>query len=164
MMMKVDNWDRLVEAAQKYCDLIEQRDRYNLNGFLRHCIILLSRLIHESATLELVDNDEDLPPKTRTHEEWAKLFDGLGEKLGKFDKYLMVFDSYKDRKAIYGSLSDDLADIYWELKDGLTALEEGTNKARVIWQWRWMFWTHWGRHANSAVRVIHDYLSENAEL
>lgn len=162
--MKADDWDRLIKVAKEYCDLIEQRDRHNLDGFLRHCLILLSRLIHESATLGVVDNDEDLPPDTTTHEQWQELFNDLQKKLGNTDEYSTVFNAYEDKKAMRGSLADDLADIYREFKDGLVAIEDGVSQERVIWQWRLMFWTHWGRHATSAIKAIHDYLRGNIAL
>jgi hypothetical protein len=47
----------------------------------------------------------------------------LEEKLGNWDLCRQVFDPTKDEEAISGTLADDLADIYRDLKKGLILSE-----------------------------------------
>jgi Domain of unknown function (DUF5063) len=94
-------------------------------------------------------------------QEWGQLYDSLKEKLGDWDLYWMVFDPRTDNEAIHGSLADDIADVYRELKNGIGLKE--TNKVpdgEIIFEWRFGFTSHWGQHAVNALRTIHFLLQE----
>jgi len=52
------------------------------------------------------------------------------------------------------SLSDDLADIYCDLRSGLNALDDGMDPVDVIWEWRFSFTSHWGDHVLEALRAL----------
>ena len=49
-----------------------------------------------------------------------------------------------------GWLTDDLFDIWSDLKDGLLLLDAGAKETDVVWEWRFLFWAHWGGHAVGA--------------
>lgn len=53
-----------------------------------------------------------------------------------------------------GDLCDDLADIYLELKEGLSLWETG-KREQAVFCWKASFGFHWGRHATSALRALH---------
>jgi hypothetical protein len=57
-------------------------------------------------------------------------------------------------------LSDDLADIWLDLKHGLLALDDRARPEDVTWEWRFGFYAHWGRHATEALRALHARLAE----
>jgi hypothetical protein len=57
-----------------------------------------------------------------------------------------------------GSLADDLADTWRDLKPGVEwmAAHHGEHLPDgIIWDWRWRFEYHWGRHASSAMSILH---------
>lgn len=82
-------------------------------------------------------------------------------KLGDWDLYWQVFDPTKDNKAIYGTLADDIADIYRDLKQGLILKEAHQAPPEdIIGDWRLGFYSHWGKHAIDALRTIHFLLAE----
>ncbi len=54
-----------------------------------------------------------------------------------------------------GDIIDDLGDIYCDVKEGLLAYAQDEQAA--VWHWRTTFGLHWGRHATSALRVLHGY-------
>ena len=56
-------------------------------------------------------------------------------------------------------MSDDLGDIYRDVKEGLLLLAEGLS-ADAVWHWRFNFWSHWGEHSVNALRIIHLRLAE----
>ena len=70
----------------------------------------------------------------------------------------------KQSEAIHGSLADDIAGIYGDLRKGSALFDDrnGT-KAEAIWMWRVMFLSHWGDHAMNALRTIHHVLRERLE-
>jgi hypothetical protein len=65
------------------------------------------------------------------------------------------------QEAVMLSLGDDLVDICRDLKRGLLALDAGALGEDVTWEWRFGFYTHWGRHATEALRVLHARLADS---
>jgi len=55
-----------------------------------------------------------------------------------------------------GDITEDLADIYSDVKDGLLFFESGMVPA-ALWHWRRTFEAHWGEHATSAMRALHTF-------
>jgi hypothetical protein len=58
--------------------------------------------------------------------------------------------------AIHGSISDDLADIWRDVKMGLLAFDSGKPKCikDAVWHWRFSFGSHWGYHVAGAIRAL----------
>ncbi|MFE7505205.1 DUF5063 domain-containing protein [Promicromonospora sp. NPDC057488] len=48
-----------------------------------------------------------------------------------------------------------MADIWRDLRSGLDWLDSGADPADVLWDWRFGFETHWGRHATHALHALH---------
>jgi hypothetical protein len=78
--------------------------------------------------------------------------------------YRVVFDSLEDDPdgLVTGWLADDLTDIYRDLKTGLAEWEAG-HAEDAIWEWRFAYFSHWGRHATHAQSAILDYLRNEAD-
>lgn len=67
-----------------------------------------------------------------------------------------VFDPTKDNEAVHGSLADDFADIYRELKEELVLNEiHQASPKQNIWNWRLGYYSRWGKHAIDALRTMH---------
>jgi hypothetical protein len=95
-------------------------------------------------------------------EQWSTLYHSLKEKLGELDLYWQVFNPMRDKEAIRGSLTDDIADIYRDLKEGI--LLNQTRQAPVEeigFDWRFGFYSHWGKHAMDSMRTIHHILEDS---
>ncbi len=54
-----------------------------------------------------------------------------------------------------GEINDDLADIYKDVKEGLLAFQSGL-KPLAVWHWRQTWAMHWGKHAVSALKALHE--------
>jgi hypothetical protein len=90
------------------------------------------------------------------HKAWQDLYELLTEKLGDSNLNWDVFDPVAESEAIQASLADDIADVYRDLRNGLTLRkEDGAVPAEVVWEWRLLFDSHWGDHAISALRTVH---------
>lgn len=74
--------------------------------------------------------------------------------LGTFDYYYEVFDPFIRDELVIGSLADDLADIYVDLREGIDLLEAG-HPNDAVWQRRFDYENHWGDHAVDALRALH---------
>ena len=72
-----------------------------------------------------------------------------------------MFDPYDpDGSApVMASLSDDIADIYRDLQGGLVAFRAGEIDD-AVWEWRFGFDTHWGRHAAHGLFALHALITD----
>lgn len=85
------------------------------------------------------------------------IYRSLGAKIGaERDCYSEVFDAYEQPRdePVTGCLSDDFADIYLDLAEGLTKWNRGEH-GEAVWHWRFSFNMHWGEHASGALRALH---------
>ena len=169
--------NRFYLVAQHFCSLVDSADTVDKTEFSVRIYRALPELIGEAMRLpreELSDDDEvdedvdayvyKVYPQARvTHEEWSRLFNTLKEKLGDWNSYWQVFDPTEDedKEAIYGSLADDIAGVYGDLKEGIN-LKDGGEAAPedIIFKRRLGFYTHWGKHAIDALRTIHFRVEE----
>ena len=92
-------------------------------------------------------------------EEARAVRDALPADLGQYSLYWFVFDPLETppEEAVAGDLREDLIEIYEDVRTGLhnwptTSSSERTD---LVWQWRFDFVHHWGRHATAALAAVH---------
>lgn len=83
------------------------------------------------------------------------MFNSLQDKLGPAALFYEYYDPWDEKDHGVSMLADDLADIYFDMKGGLLALEAGAPAEDVLFEWRLGFQTHWGLHIVDALRAIH---------
>lgn len=106
--------------------------------------------------LKEVDHDGSRPDGEQ-YAKVARRFAGFP-----FNVYRVVFDPH-DLDAVdepvTSTLSDDLADIYRDLAEGLNNADQGhLNDACFDWS---TSYSHWGRHTMSALSAIEVYRMDN---
>jgi len=89
------------------------------------------------------------------HARWQAVRYHVARRLAR-DYYWVVFEPLEESKPepVGGSLSDDLADIWRDLKRGITD-DQSTPVIDAVWHLRFSFETHWGRHAVGAIAALH---------
>ena len=165
--------DRFGAVAQQFCSVVDSAANIDRTDLLVQIYRILPRLVGEAITLPYVKlgDDDDLlqeqgqlesPVNVRLSDEQCRhLYNLLKERLGDWDSYMQVFDPTADNEAIFGSLADDIADIYRDLKEGLVLKEKHLARQEdVIWTWRLLYYSHWGKHAIDALRTIHFRLED----
>jgi hypothetical protein len=173
-----DNYAEIAQrfgfVAARYCSLVDTAASLDRAELLLQLYRILPILITEAINLPDVDpfgpdeaedpNDNFTDKRVRASlstDEWNKLYESLKEQLGDADLYWEVFDPTERDEAIEGSLADDVADIYRDLKEGVTLAEKGAaSPDQLIWDWRFGFYSHWGRHATAALKTIHCLLDD----
>lgn len=102
-------------------------------------------------------SDEPLP-STVCNEEWHRVFAGLSDWNGESEYYSTNpnLRGEETQEVMTGSVSDDLADIWRDLKDALEADRQGAPWQEVVWQTRFDLQTHWGKHAVDVLRALQD--------
>lgn len=71
-----------------------------------------------------------------SHDEWSQFFKKFGGL--PVNSYFDVFNPLQEEEPVINSLADDLADIYRDLKEGLS-LFEANHPIDAAWEWRFGF-------------------------
>jgi hypothetical protein len=148
--------ESFAEVARRYCEWAEG-ELGEPHNELRRARLLLAELHVAAVRLPALGSRGDREATKMSHEEWSGFF-------GKFaglplNGYWDVFNPLEETEPIFNSLADDLADIYRDVKAGLSLFDE-QHCAEAAWEWRFNFQIHWGQHLVGAQRALHEYLSE----
>jgi hypothetical protein len=155
---------RFVGVARKYCAIINSpvSDR---EAWIEHVLSALAALYSAALGLPhvaLTTDDVEVPDNLRSDVvQWQGLWTRLGEILGEARYHWAYFDPTEPRdtkeKPMIHDLADDLSDIYRDVEVGLRAWDSNVESwvAHTMWEWRCNFQNHWGAHAVSALRALH---------
>ncbi|MBL7852751.1 MAG: DUF5063 domain-containing protein [Cyclobacteriaceae bacterium] len=152
-------------TARNYCAFIESTDTTDIE-YLRKLQSLLLTLYLNATNLPwtTLEHEEEFKDKL-SKEEFDKILSVIADKVGQNRYYWEVFDptNEKDTEAVCGDLVDDLGDIYKDMKYGLMIFDLGTmaSKEDAVWDMKFGFEKHWGRHAISALKTIHFLLGSS---
>jgi len=106
---------------------------------------------------------EDGNEKFVTEFDWYRIHDSFLKKLGSTDDYLKLPDEVQEKNEgpVPGSLSEDFADIYQDMKNFTLLYQTGTEEVMndAIWECRMNFDDFWGKKLLNAMRAVHVYLS-----
>jgi len=149
--------DKFGATAQQYCFWAEGIS-LEKEEEVKKAISLVAALYSNALVLPQKGCGEDIDGKNVTHDEWKliyKRFESLP-----FKYYSVSFSPAKTENApVTGDVTDDLSDIYRDLKNGLWFYENGY-VTEAIWEWKQSFNTHWGRHAVSLLHALHCFMSD----
>ena len=152
---------KFAEIVRRYCVWAEGSPD-EINADMKMAEKILAELNY--FVLDLPDDEfEDVQLEDISTEQWKTVrerFESLP-----VDGYWTIFDPSKieDKDAVFNELSDDLADIYRDIKYGLLLFDAG-HFSEAVWQWKFHFKIHWGRHLLSAQKVIYSWNFSNDEL
>ena len=152
----------LVLATNDFCLLIEHIETYRRGDWLADVARILPRI--QTAMTHLDGRKLEYGFFTLPDlEERFELFCRLKDQLGEDDSYWLEYDKCDNDQDKTGSLADDFADIYFELKRGLTLYEaDKTNNsedALIMWQTGYVL--HWGQHLVDAQRHLFSLRAHN---
>ena len=145
--------DAFADRARAYCDW-STRSKPG-KGDLDVCAVLLTDLLAAACRLgwrEGVPSDGDSTPIPDNVLSNAKSLP--------LQLYAEVFEPLvlPPEEPVVGDLSDDLIDIYRDIKEGMI-LYDSSSKSAAADHWRFWFHNHWGEHATSALRAIWAFLA-----
>jgi hypothetical protein len=154
-----------VSTATRFCLLLEHPVRER-DLWLADVLVTLSA-VYASAPhlreLPVPEGGEQIPQAFRlTNDEWNALYTHLKHTLGEQARYNAHFAPTVAKATddpSEGDLADDLADIYRDLRPGLSAWNTGDDRylGDVLYQWvHYGYVHHWGRHAVNAMRALHE--------
>ena len=103
-----------------------------------------------------------------TESDWLNVHGVLKEKFGTADDYLEVFDEKikESEGPIPSSISENISDIYQDLKNFLLLYQTGTSELMndAIWECRNNFENFWGQKLLNCMRAIHKFIYSGEEI
>lgn len=158
-----------VTVANQLCGFLEQGNASGKETFIDTSVKLLP-LLYLKATLlpSLERNFEDALEKFVSEEDYLTIQGMVASVLGHQNEYLEVFHpdiQYSDTP-VRAMISEDLADVYQDLKDFLVTYEIGATEVMqdAIAELTSSFGSYWGQKTVNVLRALHDirYNSESS--
>ena len=156
-MVTTEYLNEFAGLARNYCNFCEQSPPKS--GEDRYVLSVVAGLYASAFLLKKRQECDYLGPSV-SEEISNAIFKRFGSL--RFNYYRMINEPEKipgDDPTI-GDLSDDLRDIYVDLKSGLSSFDAG-NEAQAEEDWRTSFYLHWGQHAANVIFVLNRYGAPN---
>jgi hypothetical protein len=156
-------------VANEYCLFLEKMNTLPRKEFLEKIQKLLPLLYLKASLIpDIEDENVDTPEKCLNEFDYNLLLSKLNTKIGPFDSYLEVFDQGMQfsETPIEASISENLCDIYQDLKDFIFAFRMGTVEIMTdaIWECKKNFSEFWGQKLVNGLRAIHSLIYGENDL
>ena len=149
-----------VTVAGEYCTFVENTFRFSKIDFLDKARKLLP-LIYLKASLlpKLEPIFDEGNEKFVSEEDWDFIHNSVQQKLGYHDEYQEIFDplTHEQVEQSTASISDNMADIYQDVKNFVSLFSAGTEEVMndAIWECQLNFEEFWGQKLLNALKAIH---------
>lgn len=160
----------LTTVAVKYCQFVEQVNGKERDEFVETLLKLLPLLYLKGLLLPNLDTDENVELIDNVTEENYDIVRGnVAYIMGEKDDYLDVFieDMKYSDSPVLMTISENIADIYQDLKNFCMAMRDGTEEVRTeaVAECKLNFKHYWGQKLVNVLRALHDveYSSKNDE-
>ena len=155
----------LVTVANEYCYYLDNAENKTKTGILEFMNRILPLLYLKGSLIPDIEvQNPDANERFVTQEQWEHLFNLLREKFEKKDEFWIIDPLYiNDTEPLKASLSENLADIYQDMKDLIMLFQKNTLAARqnAIADIKQLFGTHWGYSIGNIFNRIHHLLHSN---
>ena len=158
-----------VAVANEFCKYAEHARELKGDELLKILQRILPLMYLKASLLpQLEPFFEDGNEKFVTEGDWTAINENLKEKFGTANDYLEVFDEkINDTEGpVVSSISENMADIYQDMKDFLLLYQTGTGEVMndAVWECRLNFENFWGQKLVNSMRAIHKFLYSGEEI
>ena len=158
-----------VAVANEFCKYAEHASQLKGDELLKILQRILPLLYLKASLLPLLDPFfEDGNEKFVTEADWNAINEILSEKFGTANDYPEVFDEKinETEGPVISSISENMADIYQDMKDFLLLYQTGTGEVMndAIWECRMNFENFWGQKLVNSMRAIHKFIYSGEEI
>jgi hypothetical protein len=158
-----------VAVANEFCKYTEHASELKGDEMLKIMQRILPLMYLKASLLpELDPFFEDGNEKFVTESDWNGINDTLREKFGTANDYLEVFDEKMNESEVpvVSSISENMADIYQDMKDFLLLYQTGTAEVMndAVWECRMNFENLWGQKLLNSLRAVHRFIYSGEEI
>jgi hypothetical protein len=108
-----------------------------------------------TAALALPDPDYNSPEVEQPAVRRSVVLSEIAEVLGGDDVFREVWHPFERDTPIEVSISQQLAEIYYDLDEAEDILAEHGASPGALYEVSWAFQNHWGKHAVDVLRALH---------
>lgn len=157
-----------VTVANEYCKYAEHAGEMKREELMTIFQRLLPLLYMKASFLpECEPVFDDGNEKFVTEFDWYRVHDSFLKILESTDDYLKLPDEVQEKNEgpVAGSLSEDFADIYQDMKNFVLLYQTGTDEIMndAVWECKLNFEEFWGKKLLNALRAVHLYMSSGDE-
>jgi hypothetical protein len=154
-----------VRVAHEYC-LFTENAAENNNSAIFDFLLKIGPLLYLKGKLlpEISPEYPEASERFVNEEEWQEIFNAYRQIFNKDDEYYHVsYEEFNEFEAVKASLSENLADVYQDLKDFILLYQKNSQAARqnAVHDCRSLFETRWGPKMLSSMRYIHFLCNKN---
>ena len=158
-----------VTVAGEYCHFLEKTGKTGTRNFLEKIQKLLPLLYLKVSLLPEFESDADEEPEKFVSElDYNLIQQKIAGLLGEHDDYQEVFDAGMQfsESALTESISEDLTDIYQDLKDFVSLYQIGNEFAMEAGRWECLnnFKNFWGQKLVNCLRAVHQLVFSDIEF
>lgn len=158
-----------VAVANEFCKYAEHAAELKGDELLKIMQRILPLLYLKASLLPQFEPFfEDGNEKFVTEADWLRIHDILVNKFGTADDYMEVFDEkiLESEGPVVSSISENIADIYQDIKDFLLLYQTGTSEVMndAVWECRINFENFWGQKLVNSMRAIHKFIYSGEEI
>jgi len=158
-----------VAVANEFCKYSEHASELKGDELLKILQRILPLMYLKASLLPQLDPIfEDGNEKFVTESDWLRIHDNLREKFGTADDYMEVFDDKMNDsdRPVLSSISENMSDIYQDIKDFLLLYQTGTSEVMndAVWECRLNFESFWGQKLVNSMRAIHKFIYSGEEI
>jgi hypothetical protein len=157
-------------VANEFCAFTESVNELTRKDFLGKIQKLLPLLYLKASLLpdSNADDFDDTPEKFVTEEDYIFILKKLSNKLGEFDSYPEIFEpgTPLGEANVEANISENVADIYQDLKDFILSYRIGTVEVMraALWECRNNFEQYWGQKLVNGLRAVHQLVYGNVNV
>ena len=157
-----------VTASNGLCHFLEQMQGEEGRSFIVSAIQLLSAIYATFVKLGASEPvyDTALEP-TVTEQDWSTIYQKVARVLGPYNDYLRPaeVDEFDRSEMVRHTISEDMADLYQELKDFTVTYSRGMEELMndAAWELGERFSEHWGKKLLLSLLALHDLYIRGVE-
>jgi hypothetical protein len=151
----------LVKAANGFCTFLEGLRGTDGKAFIAASVRHLSDLY--SAMLRIGDTEpffESAGEPTVTEQDWSDIYQQIAMLLGPYNEILRPAeeDEFDRSDLVSHSISEDLADLYQELRDFTSIYSRGLDELMndAAWELKERFTEQWGKKLLRSLSALHE--------
>lgn len=155
-----------VRAANECCAFLEElkgtEGRLFITGSVKHFSAVYASFVNSGDTEPVFESATE---PTVTEQQWSALYQKIGMILGSYNDILRIADEdeYDRSEVVKHTISEDVADVYQELKDFSSIYSRGMEELMndAAWELKERFAEHWGTKLLRALQALHElYVTE----